>query len=214
MIPRLSLLRHAPAHPGCKLHWDADADSGSELALAAQELSSADFVMKPNELHLAFDIGPLHSRGFSRFKRLDLRRPAHTHSGRPYPPRHAPGALSRSSTASSAATFTLTLTADAGVLLTRHVRRESTCIVWGGALALELDPPGAVHLPLRRVLVKIAVDDEGAEDLRDHARHYEALAERGLYVGYYGVFVDKLGSTALVVEDLGDGDESPRSGSL
>ncbi|KAJ2957405.1 hypothetical protein NUW54_g14600 [Trametes sanguinea] len=45
--------------------------------------------------------------------------------------------------------------------------------------------------------------------LSDHARHYESLAERGLDVGYYGIFVDSIGSTALVVEDLGE--DSPRS---
>ncbi|CDO73571.1 hypothetical protein BN946_scf185014.g41 [Trametes cinnabarina] len=100
----------------------------------------------------------------------------------------------------------MTLTADAAVLLTRHVRRESTYIVWGGLLAFE--PPGD-NLPLRNVLVKIAVDEEGGEDLRDHARHYEGLAERGLDVGYYGLFLDSIGSTALVVEDLGE--DSPRS---
>ncbi|KAI0362441.1 hypothetical protein OH77DRAFT_1388234 [Trametes cingulata] len=195
--------RHHPAHPGCELKWDAIGRN--ELALAAQELSDADFIIKPNELHLAFDIGPLRSRNYSRFKRLNMRHPNNTKSssgtGRPYP-------LSRTSTASSVATLTMTLTADAAVLLTRHVRRESTYIVWGGVLAFE--PPGD-RMPLRNVLVKIAVDEEGGEDLRDHARHYEALAERGLYVGYYGIFGDSIGSTALVVEDLGD--DSPRSGS-
>lgn len=162
--------------------------------------------MKPNELHLAFDVGPLHSRHHSRFKRssTDDRAPPKSHLDRardPWPP-----ALSRSSTASSVATVAMTLTADAGVLVTRHVRRESTHIIWGGMLAFE---PPADRVALRAVLVKIAVDEEGAEDLREHARHYEALAERGLYVGYYGLFVDRIGSTALVVEDFGE--ESPRS---
>ncbi|OSD08559.1 hypothetical protein PYCCODRAFT_1429617 [Trametes coccinea BRFM310] len=202
--------RRRAAHPGCKLEWhpaaDADAD---ELALAAQELSSADFIIKPNELHLAFDVGPLRSRAHSRFKRLNPRQQASSSkpgpAGNPLQLRR-PGAPSRSNTVSSVATLTMTLTADAAVLITRHVRRESTYIVWGGLLAFE--PPGAA-LPLRAVLVKIAVDDEGGEDLRDHARHYEGLAERGLDVGYYGIFGDSIGSTALVVEDLGD--DSPRS---
>ncbi|KAI0372955.1 hypothetical protein BV20DRAFT_963401 [Pilatotrama ljubarskyi] len=188
--------RHRPAHPGCELKWDAVGRN--ELALAAQQLSDADFNIKPDELHLAFDIGPLRSRNYSRFKR-------HTNASKPGLSRPMP---SRSNTASSVATLTMTLTTDVAVLITRHVRRESTYIVWGGILAFE--PPGD-RMPLRNVLVKIAVDEEGAEDLQDHARHYEALAERGLYVGYYGIFMDSIGSTALVVEDLGDA--SPRSGS-
>ncbi|KAI9069101.1 hypothetical protein FKP32DRAFT_1617629 [Trametes sanguinea] len=196
--------RRRAAHPGCKLEWHPAADA-DELALAAQELSSADFIIKPNELHLAFDVGPLRSRAHSRFKRLNPRQP-----GPPSKPAgtalRRPGAPSRSNTVSSVATLTMTLSADVAVLITRHVRRESTYIVWGGLLAFE--PPGE-SLPLRAVLVKIAVDEEGGEDLRDHARHYESLAERGLDVGYYGIFVDSIGSTALVVEDLGD--DSPRS---
>ncbi|KAI0672927.1 hypothetical protein C8Q78DRAFT_1077240 [Trametes maxima] len=203
----LGLRRSAPSHPGCALHWDAES-AASELALAVQQLSSADVVIKPNELHLAFDIGPLHSKGYSRFKRLSPslrpRRPAPSKSRTATLSK--PPALSRSSTTSSTATLTMTLSADVGVLLTRHVRRESTYIVWGGLLAFE---PPAARLPLRNVLVRIAVDDEGAEDLLDHARHYEGLAQRGLYVGYYGLFRDSIGSTALVVEDLGD--ESPSS---
>ncbi|EIW60164.1 uncharacterized protein TRAVEDRAFT_27841 [Trametes versicolor FP-101664 SS1] len=202
----LSALRHSPPHPGCKLKWDAVG--ANELTIAAQELSSADFIMKPNELHLAFDVGPLRSRNHSRFKRTTThdRAPpmskSHLDRARdPWPP-----ALSRSSTTASLATAAMTLTADAAVLVTRHVRRESTHIVWGGMLAFE---PPADRVALRAVLVKIAVDEEGAEDLREHARHYEALAERGLYVGYYGLFVDRIGSTALVVEDFGE--ESPRS---
>ncbi|KAI0636682.1 hypothetical protein C8Q77DRAFT_1071032 [Trametes polyzona] len=197
-------LRYSSAHPGCKLRLDAVG--ANELALAAQELSSADFIVKPNELHLAFDIGPLRSRNYSRFKRVDPRERASNLHSKPKLP-SAP-ALSRSSTVSSVATFSMTLTADVGVLLTRHVRRESTYIVWGGVLAFE---PPAERAPLRAVLVRIAVDEEGGEDLRDLAHHYEALAERGLYVGYYGLFVDRIGSTALVVEDLGD--DSPRSAS-
>ncbi|KAI0647352.1 hypothetical protein C8Q79DRAFT_959025 [Trametes meyenii] len=207
MMLALGLRRNAPSHPGCALHWDT-ASAASELALAVQQLSSADFIVKPNELHLAFDIGPLHSKGYSRFRRLSHRPRAHT--ARSKLSRAAtlskPPALSRSSTTSSVTTLTMTLSTDVGVLLTRHVRRESTYIVWGGLLAFE---PPAERLPLRDVLVKIAVDDEGAEDLLDHARHYEGLAERGLYVGYYGLFRDNIGSTALVVEDLGD--ESPSS---
>ncbi|OJT08665.1 hypothetical protein TRAPUB_391 [Trametes pubescens] len=197
-------LRQSPPHPGCKLKWDAVG--ANELTIAAQELSSADFIMKPNELHLAFDVGPLHSRNYSRFKRTSTTDRAHpkSHLSRA---RDRP-ALSRSNTAVSVATLAMTLTADAGVLITRHVRRESTHIIWGGMLAFE---PPADRVALRAVLVKIAVDEEGAEDLREHARHYEALAERGLYVGYYGLFVDRIGSTALVVEDFGE--ESPRSGS-
>ncbi|KAI0333540.1 hypothetical protein GY45DRAFT_1319505 [Cubamyces sp. BRFM 1775] len=217
-------VRRSPAHPGCKLEWSAV--EANELALAAQHLSSADFVVKPNELHLAFDIGPLRSRNYSRFKRINPRHPTHTHTpGRSYHNptmypaktakgtslRPAPPPLSRSSSSSSIATLTMALTADVGVLLTRHVRRESTYIVWGGVLAFEPRDGEQLNLPLRAVLVKIAVDDEGGEDLREHARHYEGLAERGLDVGYYGVFVDSIGSTALVVEDLGEDSPRPES---
>ncbi|KAH9857198.1 hypothetical protein C2E23DRAFT_720835 [Lenzites betulinus] len=192
-------VRRSAAHPGCRLRWDED-----DVALAAQLLSSADFIVKPNELHLAFDIGPLRSHHYSRFTRLSPRdRPAPRRAlSKPFP---SASALSRSSTVSS---MTMTLSADVGVLLTRHVRRESTYIVWGGLLAFE---PPAERVPLRAVLVKIAVDEDGGEDLREHARHYEALAERGVYVGYYGLFGDKIGSMALVVEDLGE--DSPRSAS-
>ncbi|KAH9901517.1 hypothetical protein C8Q73DRAFT_786879 [Cubamyces lactineus] len=214
-------VRRSPAHPGCKLEWSAV--EANELALAAQQLSSADFVVKPNELHLAFNIGPLRSRNYSRFKRINPRHPTHSsrsnHTSKsfkdtslrgPAPP-PPPPPLSRSSSTSSIATLTMALTADVGVLLTRHVRRESTYIVWGGVLAFEPPDGEQFDLPLRAVLVKIAVDDEGGEDLREHARHYEGLAERGLDVGYYGVFVDSIGSTALVVEDLGEDSPRPES---
>ncbi|KAI0664678.1 hypothetical protein C8Q70DRAFT_1060139 [Cubamyces menziesii] len=211
-------VRRSPAHPGCKLEWSAV--EANELALAAQHLSSADFVVKPNELHLAFDIGPLRSRNYSRFKRINPRHPTHPHTRSSAHPskstkgtslRPAPPPLSRSSSTSSITTLAMALTADVGVLLTRHVRRESTYIVWGGVLAFEPRDGEQLDLPLRAVLVKIAVDDEGGEDLREHARHYEGLAERGLDVGYYGVFVDSIGSTALVVEDLGEDSPRPES---
>lgn len=41
----LSALRHSPPHPGCKLKWDAVG--ANELTIAAQELSSADFIVRP-----------------------------------------------------------------------------------------------------------------------------------------------------------------------
>ncbi|KAI0822843.1 hypothetical protein BC628DRAFT_1412107 [Trametes gibbosa] len=185
----LNIRHHAAAHPGCKLRWDEH-----DVALAAQELSSADFIPARPPLS-----------------------PRRTFTSKPAPS----SALSRSNTAASTS-MTMTLSADVGVLLTRHVRRESTYIVWGGLLAFEPPPAAAAtaaaaavavdaRAPLRAVLVKIAVDDEGGEDLRELARHYEALAERGLYVGYHGLFGDRIGSTALVVEDLGDGEEDSSS---
>ena len=61
----------------------------------------------------------------------------------------------------------------------------------------------AANVPPRNVLVKIAVDEVGGEDLREDARLHENLAERGL-TGYYGIFTDSIGSTALVIDDFDD----------
>ena len=79
------------------------------------------------------------------------------------------------------------------------MRRESTYIVWGALMSL--DTPAAPSLPPRNVFVKIAVDEEGADDLREDARLHKQLADRGLRLGYYGIFVDSIGSTAVVTED-------------
>ena len=62
----------------------------------------------------------------------------------------------------------------------------------------------AVNAPPRNVFVKIAVDEEGGEDLREDARLHQQLVERGVSVGYYGIFTDSIGSTAIVIEDYDD----------
>lgn len=50
----LTLRKSSPAHPGCKLKWDAVGVN--ELTLAAQELSSADFIVRqqPASVHSPF----------------------------------------------------------------------------------------------------------------------------------------------------------------
>lgn len=109
--------------------------------------------------------------------------------------------LSRSNTISSVTSMTMTLTSDVGVLITRPVRRETTYIVWGAIMAVD-SPTSTV--PPRNVIVKIAVDEEGADDLREDARLHEHLVERGLTLGYYGIFTDNIGSIALVIDDDGE----------
>ena len=93
----------------------------------------------------------------------------------------------------------MTVTADVAILVTRLIRRESTYIVWGAIMSV--DTPGSA-VPPRSVFVKIAVDEEGGEDLREDARLHQQLADRGLRLGYYGIFVDSIGSTAVVTEDF------------
>ena len=58
------------------------------------------------------------------------------------------------------------------------------------------------------------VDEEGADDLREDARLHEHLVERGLTLGYYGIFTDRIGSTALVIDSDEEFDvETPISAS-
>ncbi|RPD66430.1 hypothetical protein L226DRAFT_530530 [Lentinus tigrinus ALCF2SS1-7] len=194
----MTLVLHAPRPRPTHSHlldWD-----GFELPTIARQLATPDIVIKPRELHLAFNWGILRSRNFSRFRKLRLSSPGP--SGKKLP------ALSRSSTMASVRTITMTLETDVGVLITHPVRRETTYIVWGALMAVE---SAAANVPPRHVLVKIAVDEEGGEDLREDARLHENLAERGL-TGYYGIFTDSIGSTALVIDDF-DGElrdvESP-----
>ena len=148
--------------------------------------------VKPRELHLAFNWGILRSRNFSRFHKLKL--PPSGPLGKKKP------AMSRTSTMASVRSMTMTLHADVSVLITHPVRRETTYIVWGAIMAVE---SAAANVPPRNVLVKIAVDEVGGEDLREDARLHENLAERGL-TGYYGIFTDSIGSTALVIDDFDD----------
>lgn len=113
-----------------------------------------------------------------------------------------PRGVSRSSTMCSVrsfATLSRTVTLDVGLLITRPIRREGTYIVWGGVMAPEV--PSHHFTTPRNVLVKIAVDEEGGEDLREDGRLHEQLVERGMTVGYYGIFMDSIGSTALVIDD-------------
>ncbi|KAI0723943.1 hypothetical protein C8T65DRAFT_734452 [Cerioporus squamosus] len=210
----MSLVLHAPrprANHSQLLDWDAD-----ELTSVARQLASPDVIVctvlismqtgfkllidpsspsaqiKPRELHLAFNWGILRSRNFSRFRKLKL--PPAGPSRRKMP------AMSRSSTMTSVRTMSMTLCADVSVLITHPVRRETTYIVWGAIMAVE---SANTNVPPRNVLVKIAVDEEGGEDLREDARLHENLAERGL-TGYYGIFTDSIGSTALVIDDFDD----------
>ncbi|RDX56459.1 hypothetical protein OH76DRAFT_1414051 [Lentinus brumalis] len=186
----MSLVLHAPRpRPGHSqlLDWDTH-----ELTNVARQLAAPDVVIKPRELHLAFNWGILRSRNFSRFRKLKT-----AHAG--YSERKMP-AMSRSSTMASARTISMTLSADVSVLITHPVRRETTYIVWGAIMAVDSI---SANVPPRKVLVKIAVDEEGGEDLREDARLHDNLAERGL-TGYYGIFTDSIGSTALVIDDFDD----------
>ncbi|KAH9945855.1 uncharacterized protein BXZ73DRAFT_95374 [Epithele typhae] len=151
------------------------AESSSEDSHSVvEQLSLVELTIKPKELHLAFDCGTLRSSKYSRFK------PLHISSARM---RYGGGKLSmgRSDTA--------------------------TYIVWGAILALDpsegTGPDFTVFdVPPRHVFVKIAVDEEGGEDLREDARLHQQLVDRGLRLGYYGIFTDSIGSTAVVTEDF------------
>ncbi|OBZ69279.1 hypothetical protein A0H81_10735 [Grifola frondosa] len=88
----------------------------------------------------------------------------------------------------------------AAILIIRHVCKEPTYITW--VAKMYIDVPCNKTKP-RNVLVKIAIDEEGEDDLRDEARHYQCLAERGLSLGFYGIFKDEIGSIALLIDDLG-----------
>ena len=95
--------------------------------------------------------------------------------------------------------MTVTVSTDVAILITRPIRRETTYIVWGAIMAVDSTTS---TVPPRNVLVKIAVDEEGGDDLREDARLHEHLVERGLTDGYYGIFTDRIGSTALVIDDF------------
>ncbi|KAI0748551.1 hypothetical protein C8Q80DRAFT_1172451 [Daedaleopsis nitida] len=192
----MSLILHAPrprrhdAHSGSVLEWDVA--SMSELAKVALQITTPDVVIKPRELHLAFNWGNLRSKHYSRFRQLKLPPARPRYTGKM-------AAVSRSSTVSSVMSVTKTVIADVGILVTRLIRRETTYIVWGAIMAVD-SPTSTV--PPRNVTVKIAVDEEGGEDLREDARLHQQLVERGLAVGYYGIFTDSIGSTALVIDDF------------
>ncbi|PIL24255.1 hypothetical protein GSI_14008 [Ganoderma sinense ZZ0214-1] len=184
-----------------KLELELASEKTDEPIALAQHLSSPEIIIKPKELHLAFKWGPLNSTHFSRFRKLKLppsrRRYEDSAANMPLP-----RGISRSSTICSVRSFTTlsrTVTLDVGLLITRPIRREGTYIVWGGVMAPEA--PSSHFTTPRNVLVKIAVDEEGGEDLREDARLHEQLVERGMTVGYYGIFVDSIGSTALVIDD-------------
>ncbi|TBU65529.1 hypothetical protein BD310DRAFT_864266 [Dichomitus squalens] len=199
----MSLIVHAPRPRNSTKglpQWDIPSDVDEPIALV-RELSSPETIIKPKELHLAFKWGPLNSTRFSRFRKL---KPTPTRRRYEGPAAHMPlpRGMSRSSTMCSVrslATLSRTVSVDVGVLIVRPLRREGTYIVWGAVMAPEAYNP---HFTTpRNVLVKIAVDEEGGEDLREDARLHEQLAERGMTSGYYGVFVDSIGSTALVTDD-------------
>ena len=169
----MSLILHTP-HP-CSSHphlldsvdWDT-----YEVPSIALQLATPDLIVKPRELHLAFNWGILRSRNFSRFHKLKL--PPSGPLGKKKP------AMSHTSTMASVRSMTMTLHADVSLLITHPVRCETTYIVWGAIMAIE---SAATNVPPQNVLFKIAVDEVGGEDLREDARLHENLAERGL-TGY------------------------------
>ncbi|KAJ6561134.1 hypothetical protein DFH09DRAFT_1364570 [Mycena vulgaris] len=101
---------------------------------------------------------------------------------------------------------------NAGILIDRLLGESAVGIVWAGKMILEDGTEEDDFIP---IAVKMAVpredtDGEAGEDPRDSVRReasvYESLAKSGkpdISPRYYGVFEDKIGTVALILENGG-----------
>ncbi|KAJ7460784.1 hypothetical protein FB451DRAFT_502789 [Mycena latifolia] len=101
---------------------------------------------------------------------------------------------------------------NAGILIDRVLGESVIGIVWSGQMILEDGGEEDARIPIvvKMAIPQDSIDGEVTEDTRKIVRHeasvYEFLAKSGqpeISPRYYGVFEDKAGTVALILDNVG-----------